>query len=185
MQTSHAFITRHRARIAESSKPSNQPPKSNRKHRPDEKSKNTQRFTNFLKGEIKFYTQLVGKMVKTYRLDSCRQFLELLGETDMPFKRLDGVVSFEKTKGPHGSMFVKGIIFLGDLERYIEMYAVGKERDLGPTVKATSAPEKTMEHLMVLHRYELGVFPKAKTMYKVARFIDPDNGPCSCLVSLV
>lgn len=114
-------------------------------------------FRSFLAQEIAFYLDLLARMVRKFGLEEARPFLEAL-QIDVAPVTGD---SFQGEKGHDKFMLLhKGLVFLGDLERYKEMYSE-KERERTRTTLAFAEGKR---------------FERAKQVYDLARLLVPDNG---------
>ncbi|CED82862.1 Nonsense-mediated mRNA decay protein [Phaffia rhodozyma] len=175
IQTTHAFITRYRARISTPSQPSRSASSNNKKNRRDiqyEKNRNLNRFATFLREEIKFYKAFIGRIASAYELESTEKFLEGFSNENRSAKSLDGIVPLKEAKSKGGAMVVRGFIFLGDLERYGEIYAVGKDS----ATKESGGQGKAIKQWLGTFEKQSEGFVKAKAMYQIAHLLDPDSG---------
>jgi hypothetical protein len=141
------------------------------------------KFANFLKDEIKQYLELVIRLAVSSGLTEVEDYLPQLSKeaTIGPLSvAVDEPLEQDERQRKLG-MFVKGLIFLGDLERYREMYSLARLGLASNTRKRggkQSAANKAAELLAeqqtpLLHD---GDFKKARVYYNMARLIQPENG---------
>lgn len=123
------------------------------------------RFRTLLSNEETFYRSLISRLVGFYRLqDRTQEHLALVG---IPVATDDGVddpslappLSRDEMEKKL-SMVYKGLVYLGDLERYKEQYSDKARREAREAVPSRNA-----------ERYS-----RAILFYEVARGIQPDNG---------
>lgn len=145
-------------------------------------------FAHFLKAEIQQYLELVIRLAISSGLDEVQDVLDWLCEkasldpvgvaADEPFEPDQRQRKF--------GMFVKGLIFLGDLERYREMYSperlglVGSDRSSkrgGGKTGTASKANKSAAQPQPPVRYPIAAkFEEAREYYDAARRIQPENG---------
>lgn len=145
-------------------------------------------FASFLKGEIKQYKELVVRLAVSSGLTEVEDYLSLLHPgpdlirvaTDEPL----GPLERERKVG----MFVKGLIFLGDLERYREMYSptrlgladvAPRKRERRSNTAAKAAELSAEQQVSLPHDAE---FKDARQYYDTARLIQPENGTACLLI---
>lgn len=154
MQTSYAFISRYKQRVAELDRvvhpdPHQPPPSDHTSHGPVEYRKLLGRFRQFLAEEEKFWTQLVVRLRRTFVLDDAQAALVALGiapdEEPEPKDDTGGrgrpasefPSSTDATVHPPStiaeresrvSILGKALVCLGDIARYREQYNEGGGR---------------------------------------------------------
>lgn len=150
------------------------------------------KFQQFLATEVQNYQKMEVRLVKSFNLVEVEGYLPWLsaavgggeGQTSVLPSSVEPP-SDQRTKKL--AVFVKGLIFLGDLERYKEMYAQsgggrgtantdqeGGGRRGRSTIPVSVAVEQAAET-------QGARFEKAREYYDTARLIMPENGTSSPL----
>jgi hypothetical protein len=127
------------------------------------------RFRQALVSEETFYRQLITRIVAFYQLqDLVRPALASVGipvtesvEGGGPDQGLAPFLSEEEKEKKVGLIY-KGLVCLGDLERYKEQYGEKHREEI----------REGMAHVTE------DMYRRPKTYYEVARSLQPDNGEC-------